>query len=928
MGKTERRIVYKAGVTRTPSDFLCQDGELAECVNMATDGEELKTVPPLEPLFTFPPVPEHEEPPTSPYITAISRKLLYVHRFNGQERYIIWQQTTWSTGNIDRDIRWGTVANGQYEPAQEYFPPSTVGGLILPGFYQDYVLFDDPGTASVTSIGKTLVFTTEEGLKYAIWKNGVYDVYDKIPEPQFSAWMEYPPRGFGSRHVQSVGSSTDIIDTESTPISVAQDKRSAFDDLVVGLYSKNLKEVAQKKGFCQPFFVRVALKMVDDNYTLIGAPILLLPVVRHSTYYWMGAGTDDLYCDTCYSLLCCSQLTDYSDFSDIIKDVVLFITDGVHIYDTAKTDQTIEAITDGKVADGIYKTVNGNVYKTDVAPSRSTTCYRMIARREDSEINDDIKSQSVFYKLCEIGLHAVSEVNTREKISAHTLENITTQDQLPHDDYFSHCELTADMAYAYNSRLNLAGLHRGFFDGFDYFLPFDNTNESTYVALVRIKTDSGDRIVKKTFTTRQKQGLWFYYPDPRAEWVSIWKDMSGQQYSGQLLVLNSELTEHSGLNGAFYFWGMSHTFADTPPATVLLPDYVEGDNVDAANAIPYDTEPSTTPEDLPNQVATSEVDNPFVFLAKGYNRVGTGRIIAMTSQTHALSQGQFGRFPLIIFTDEGIWAMDVDKTGLYDSINPMPREVCTNARSIIQTDDHVLFVSKKGLMVIGGRDVTCASTAMNGRAFDTQAVDCLTERALDDNNNSRAWSSVVSAAADDGSFQSFLEGVLMAYDYIDRRMLLFHPSMAYCWAWSMKDGGFSKLLLPARITNVVNNYPDYLLQDSNRVYSLYGKRREEEITSRQRGFLLTRPLKLAGPVSVSSLRELVNVGFWNKDAGSTVRTEVLVSSDLQSWHLASSRFGAAAKYYRIALFVYMLPSERLSGTIVRDQERRGDNARV
>ena len=29
----EHRISYKAGITRTPSDFLCSDGELAECIN-------------------------------------------------------------------------------------------------------------------------------------------------------------------------------------------------------------------------------------------------------------------------------------------------------------------------------------------------------------------------------------------------------------------------------------------------------------------------------------------------------------------------------------------------------------------------------------------------------------------------------------------------------------------------------------------------------------------------------------------------------------------------------------------------------------------------------------------------------------------------------------------------------------------------------
>ena len=49
----EHRLTYKAGITRTPSDFLCSDGELAECINLATDTEELKPmVQPVQSLNT------------------------------------------------------------------------------------------------------------------------------------------------------------------------------------------------------------------------------------------------------------------------------------------------------------------------------------------------------------------------------------------------------------------------------------------------------------------------------------------------------------------------------------------------------------------------------------------------------------------------------------------------------------------------------------------------------------------------------------------------------------------------------------------------------------------------------------------------------------------------------------------------------------
>jgi hypothetical protein len=171
----------------------------------------------------------------------------------------------------------------------------------------------------------------------------------------------------------------------------------------------------------------------------------------------------------------------------------------------------------------------------------------------------------------------------------------------------------------------------------------------------------------------------------------------------------------------------------------------------------------------------------------------------------------------------------------------------------------------------------------------------------------------------------------------------------FAFVYNIQDGTISKTVLPATIKNAVNNYPDYFLQGDTteiiqeegeepqtvtvrKVFSLYEKLREDEVGNRQLAFVLTRPLKLAGPVSQASLRELMNVGMWqekdnNGNNLSCVKTQVYVSSDLRKWYRDESRFGAAARYYRLALYIKMLPTERLSGTIITSQERRGDNMR-
>ena len=379
------------------------------------------------------------------------------------------------------------------------------------------------------------------------------------------------------------------------------------------------------------------------------------------------------------------------------------------------------------------------------------------------------------------------------------------------------------------------------------------------------------------------------------------------------------------------------------------------------------------------------MNTPFIFNAEGYNKIGTGDVVGMAAQTQALSQGQFGEYPLIAFTTEGIWSMSLDRTGLFVAVHPMSREVAWKDNpAITPVDGAIFFVSKKGLMLVEGSKVTCVSERLNGKAFVTDGTP-VDGRGLPSSIGSLRQD--ISECSDPDPFLNFLlsEKLRIAYDYVDSRLLLINNTgeRLYCWVYSMKTGGFSKMVI-GNCNNVVNNYPDYLMQQVSSgtpvtpgaVYTLYEKAREETVNTRQRGFLLTRPLKLGGALTVASLRELKNVGYWDKGVYQSVRalpanpsdgdvicpiedivvgtepntvtykmgcyykykvsttswelyngiswvkTMILVSDDMVHWYEAKSRFGAGAKYFRIALFVHLLPTERLSGTILTERAVR------
>lgn len=967
--KQERRITYQAGITRTPSDFLCKDGELAECVGLATDHEELKPV--VEPKLKF----------TTERSNGKVFIILYVHRQDGEARYIGY----WKGSNVATSpMTWGTEND-----SHDGLGIVTDATNNMSPFYFNY---DASKNTKVTSMGSILIISNDDKTCYYLWKADVYRTTAlPLPDLTFSASL-FATDKVGCNSGSADGEVFRPVDDDNYDLPAAwrnltvnEKNQEKFNDLVTGLYAKNLKEIAEEKMFCQPFFVRAALEMLDGSYIYVTNPILLFPSVRMNTCAYIKSEEDTgdcLFVQTYASLLYLRQKTDFSGYSDIVKDVVVFASRPVNIYNT-ETDQPCEGITgmiyrrpeststwptyadsvewmddsDDPTGECSYHEIAVPETKVYDDPmhfySWYATVYQVLKQRDDEDIMNDLKSTSVFYRICSLGLKPTGGwVDARTKISDNTLPNLTALSQLKYDDYYSRSKMTASMLYAYNSRLNMAGVKRGLFEGFDFFMPLYSEETEFYNFYVKIKMGLGtEKWVMHRAPCSEKQGIYFFYPDPRATHVTIWKKVVDNRHDLASCVCDVDLTEHQMLNGAYYMKELPNSNTDETTVYVSSKGFHIDpwtDGSDDHNADEYD---NNYMEPLTNYIVQSEVDNPWVFRALGYNRVGTGRIIGMAANTHALSQGQFGYAPLIVFSEEGLWAMSVDKTGLYASLDPMPREVCVNPKSITQTDDAVFFASKKGLMMIVGRDVVCVSEMLNGipavatsmPRLETQTISGQTSPAYD-------WRNEIKAGNDNRAFADIIsaDNCVIAYDYRDSRLLIISPSGAsgtvgFAYVYNMASGSFTKILTGC--TSVVNDYPDTLLQGvftenvggvsktRTKVYSLYGKDLETSVEDRQTAFLLTRPMKLAGPVAVASIRELVNVGLWKKKDSqgnelSCVKTEVWQSDDLYSWYPAESRFGASAKYFRIALYIKMLPTERLSGTIIMEQERRTDNQRA
>jgi hypothetical protein len=459
--------------------------------------------------------------------------------------------------------------------------------------------------------------------------------------------------------------------------------------------------------------------------------------------------------------------------------------------------------------------------------------------------------------------------------------------------------------YAYNSRLNLANVARGFFKGFNHFIDYEiwharpGDTHRYYDITVRIKGDTRNYYVKTDrFQTLEQMGLYFYYPDSRADYVWIRKfslPYPDQPDSQGQLIFRAKLEEHSGLNGAYYFEQLpgidGHVEPVGPASGEEYPSSIDNNSV----------------EILPNYIITSEVNNPWVFAAEGYNKVGVGRIFGMSTTTMALSQDQFGRTDLMVFTDNGIWGMQVDSTGLYQSIHPFSREVCNNPKSITQTDGAVYFSSEKGLMIAWDGGVKCVSEQLSGReAQFTGEIEM-------------------------GNFRDYMKDCFIAYDYRDSLLWIFNNNRSsnpeYCYVYSIKTGTFGKFKFSQPVTDVVNDYPDYLLQNGSggNLLSLTGRTNINlDDSDDYSGLMITRPMKLENGLALKSIMQIKNIRYM--EGSMTLR--IFASNDLNHWVELRSLRGAPWKYYRFRYDLSdMKATDRFGGSVLITQERRTDKLR-
>lgn len=884
MNEKQQQLTFERGITNVPSDAICSDSELKDCVGMMYDNGECR------PIQT--PVLYASGTPT----------ILFVHRHANNERYIALDGTT---------IKWGTITNGTYTHSANICTTS--------------------GNLSVNAVGKVLVINDDNGIRYYLWKGDTYKEYSNdMPEILMDMWLvnnkeldvheniirtitcqELANLHYDDSYGVRIGIFTDSTDA---------DKYDSWQSKIIGAISERINTLHKFGAFCFPFWIRYGIVLYDGSVTHLSAPILAMPTVLHGAFlsHTNDDGDEEATTKTVSVIgmkfvptvgfgflrmqLTNDVVTTLTNWKDIISGIRIYVSDEVKNFEMEGTWSFCNNVELDVNDDPILLTdsVCRNTWSTSLDNVSSSswnkrtmkqingdyanaTTYILPTNKSEDKIKKELIDTSVFYQLLDID---VADLNTNVIVAEdifgkNVLPTLTTRTQLESDDYFSHTKIKADYIFPYNNRINLTGITRTPFEGFHQFMLCETLNTWSFKILVYIEADGVELVVSHTATdVLDMMGKYFYYPDPRAKKAEIY-NLEGGVYK---LLYTLTLKEHPSLNGAYYFGSFPN---DNDKVFYTGLGYYDNCYPASQNVVC----PSITTESeiLNGIIQTSEVDNPFLFLSKGVFNIGFGNIRAMSTITHALSQGQFGEYPLVVFADSGIWAAKLNDEGYFTHVRPRSREVILRENTkVLQTDDAVYFASKKGLMRIDGNGITCVSNQLMDIA-------------------------------------PFLKTAFMAYDYRHSLIWIIGPVSSgsqSCYVFNMKTGTFTRSVRTQNyFISPVNLYPDTLLCVSNSLYSFGEIPNENVDPATYSGTMETRPLKLENALALKSILVVRHINVLS--TGASIAFQIFASNNLKSWVEIKSLGGTPWKYYKFKYtFTNLKAVDSFAGTLLITQERR------
>ena len=694
---------------------------------------------------------------------------------------------------------------GELVPCQPPFPRDLMMGKIRQALYHAnstlWLVLDEDGVlqewsssqnkrltvenvSSFSIMGNMVIISFEDKVEYAIWKEDKYIYLGGVPEVPHLV-------------VKSITNGKQSYVTESK-LDDNIDSPTYHWKFQKGNIDKTLAAIYQMKGYVDRAWFRVAVRLFDGSYINIGeiTELSCFPNMRESAEgepvkepiigaqkIWYNLASMQYKTELDYFVPDLSIVSKMGNWNDVVASIDLFSTGSI-------MSHTAGLLT--------------NEDEDDAPPGIEIYKLRTANQLKEALLNAE------FHKIAEFAVDG--SVITGTEIDNTSPSNIAVRDTLK--DISVH-SVIPNNAMICNAKLHTYGYKEVYFKGYGSTTSYYKNliqKDNEWTVFVHIKTDNGTIIVK-----RQDQKLdnsypdnaykhlyYFYYPDRNAFKMEIYDN-------GKVLTL--PLTAHPYRNEAYNLMTTTvNVVLDDDNAETRYPiqdlPVIVGEEYGGWHEKSY-MPTITNIAEKKDTLKVSAVDNPFYFpTAQTYKF--EGKIKGLASNAEAISTGQFGQYPLFVFTDTGIWAMGVDTSGqgAYTTQSPFSREVCNGA--ICPVSGGVVFSTDKGVMVISGGQVADLSAALDGFELDFLQYD------------ETLWIMLFELAGKDDAvnpvpIREYIKGAVIAYNYhyneiiVSNKALFREGGVPYSYVYSLTNKVWSVIDMVFDLTT--NKYPELVVFD-------------------------------------------------------------------------------------------------------------------
>ena len=977
-------IKFNGGIIHTPSDVSPIDGDLNECINLVPSDGELK---PIEmPKYIFPD-------------GGVAGTIAAIHKGT-----------------------WGKHFIKVYNPKNEIYFLDEDTQPIEPRYMQ----FDSK-IKWIQCLGTYVIVGTESAVEYVVYKNGEYHLIGQnIQSPDIEFYIKNGGNENLYKQTTPVPSIDTSIPSHSSvdglPVFINYfnnalwiqvqgnyyNGNSHFDvvwqrilDNITAKINKAHTDMKKDSRFCYPFFIRYAVKLKTGDYIGHSRPILIVPSSEKNPilmYYadngYVASSPNnvgvfvqwnpvvELTAFNVYFRFSQQSVDVLKQLEDLIDSVDVFITlplyshkeanmDINHMFpNAASTTQyrlfpknyTVDAgkcLLRNEVKDLLTKhTQNRNIQKSyDLYNSSGQLVHTAQINGEygfalptyDVEEQKEalLSDGAVFYKVKSFTIDDIVSFGSGEQkltIKEEVLNNLTSQIQLSDDD-FHGTEITSyECANEYNGRLVVANESTALQKHYRY------ESGQSYIELKFVVLINEQRIVHHVLQDNVSQylfGAYIFYP--YTECSDVYVKIDNKYYK-------CHMKQHPNMTGSYFYCGYQPLKDVNVSNVEYLIEISQGD---------YEAiTPTSTAYSFNNILKLSNFASPMAFGSNNIVEIGKNNIICIATNTLPMSEGQYGQYPLVVFTDSGIHAIGIAGDGtlsevsLVSSSDTLIGPPGLGQPNVISDGQSIYFITKRGLMEMRGLNVQCVSEVLNGRSwkyFDYPNCTNVNQGNMQYQNNVSLLGDCIkdtdsfNQSVSDSDNQAFL-----AFDYKHNRILVTNPSRKSHWLYSISDKKWCKLVfnphylvddssqmanIPSLISaGLINNRNpkqslegrqiasaifdwnvSYLQGPNGELWDLMGAPDENNDQYYKYGFIATRPIRL-GSDEHKSIMRILHRKRVNSQYG-FVGMRLYGSVDGIKFYEITSLRGASYKYFVVLLYTCMKANERYSYMSVEFEER-------